>query len=167
MQHLLNAINSADDSSYPNQLIDDAAQLEVTLNQHLHDLAPWQGNSDQLRELHCPETIQVDNLDKALEKAQSEFHSCLAHLQQIKRQQQANKQEIALLEGRPSVADRKLLSEIQDTLWSQWQLHQQQIEDKLDHRSLSQSAHDIERTLKTQEQLWTCLLYTSPSPRDS
>ena len=30
LQHLLNAINAADDSSYPNQLIDDAAQLEVT-----------------------------------------------------------------------------------------------------------------------------------------
>ena len=155
LQHLLNAISAAEDSNYPNQLIDEAAQLEVTLNQHLHDLAPWQGSSEQLRELHCPEIIQIDNLDKAIEKAQSDLHSCLAHQQKIKRQQQTKKQEIALLEGQHSVADRKLLSEIQDSLWSQWYLHQQQIEDKLDHNSLSQSAHDIERLLKTQEHLWS------------
>jgi len=61
-----------------------------------------------------------------------------------------------LLEEQHSVVtDRKLLSEIQDSLWSQWQLHQQQIEDKLDHNSLSQSANDIERLLKIQEQLWS------------
>ena len=156
LQHLLNAISAAEDSNYPNQLIDEAAQLEVTLNQHLLDLAPWQGNSEQLRELHCPESIQIDDLDKALEKAQSELRSCVAHQQQIKRQQLTKKQEIALLEEQHSVVtDRKLLSEIQDSLWSQWQFHQQQIEDKLDHNSLSQSANDIERLLKIQEQLWS------------
>ena len=155
LQHLLNAVSAADDSSYPIQLVDEAAQLEATLNQHLHDLAPWQGDSEQLRQLHCPEAIQIDNLDKALEKAHSEQQSCLARQQQSKRLQQSKREELAVLEGQTPVADQKLLTETRDSLWSQWHLHQQQIADKLDHDSLSQSARDVELLLKTQEQLWS------------
>ncbi len=155
LQRILNAINTADNSSHPYQLIEQAAHLEAELSQRLLDLSPWQGDREQLRQLYCPETIQIDNLDKALEQALGDQKSCLARQQQAKRQLQAKTEELALIESQNRFVDRKLLSDTRDALWSQWDLHQQQISNKVDHESLTKTASQFERLLKTQDQLWS------------